>query len=75
MTNKFKYAQDQAVKFDLGFGMTGNGIIVGSSIDPNPLIGRSYIVRVEKMDNDEYAIPNALYPYNTISVFESQIKE
>ncbi len=67
---KFKYKQNDIVKFDLRDGVNkGLGIIVGCSTMPSPVIGSTYMVEVT-----DGSFPNEVYPFGVIPVFEQHLE-
>lgn len=70
---EYNFKQNDKVTFDIRVtDFFGKGIVVGCSGAGAPVIGRSYIIKVTE---STYPIPNDLYPFDTISIFEVHMKK
>lgn len=73
MKPTFNYKQNDKISFDTGVaGLSGKGIVVGCATEGAAVIGKTYMIKITESN---YPIPNDQYPFDTISIFEVQMKK
>lgn len=65
--SEFKYKNGDMVSYDC-CGVTGQAIVIGVATNGDPLIGRSYILKDQKIKSD-------VYPYECFVCPELYIKD
>jgi hypothetical protein len=71
MSEKYKHKDGERIYFELDDKIKGFGIVCGTATDELPVLGRSWMVKVE----EPLPYDLKIYPFSCISVFEVQIKE
>lgn len=73
MSTQYRFEQDEFVRFKAG-PISGIGQIEGIAAIPVPELGGMWIVRPVSFDNCAISIPNETYPFDTLTVFDRDLK-